>query len=295
MQAERSSNPDSASTETAGRPAYMTLILVHAPWLALLGVVLAPTIVWLWHRWTLGIWYNGHGVMIPFIVAYLFYDYVRRDPVVGEEASPWGFLFLGAGLLLILLDAAIKTQLLAALGLVVCLPGLSLLLLGRTRTHALLFPLLLAPFMLPIPAGFVASVHLLLRRITAWGTAHAIDFLGIPILREDTSLFLPRGQIEVADACSGFSTLYAAITLSFILSFMTNSNSRRLALICGAWLFAILCNMLRVSILVLLFHNFGTDPLRSYLHELSGMMSFGVALVLLFMIAGRKSLQQPAV
>lgn len=293
IRSESAVNPDSSGAAAVGRTAYRTSILVHAAWLALFGVVFAPTLAWLWHRWTLGIWYNGHGILIPFILAYLLYDYLRRDPASKEDSSPWGFLFLGAGLLLVVADAAIQTQLMSALGFVVCLPGLSLLLLGRKRTRALVFPLLLAPFMLPIPAGFVAGVHLLLRRITAWGTTHAIEILGIPVLREDTMLFLPRGAIGIVDACSGFSTLYAAITLSFILSFMTHSNARRVSLIIGAWVLAILCNTLRVSTLVLLFHNFGTDPLRSYLHELSGMMSFAVALALLFMIAGRKSLQQP--
>ena len=42
---------------------------------ALIGfaLVFGPTVVWLWHRWTISIWYNGHGMFVPLVVAYLAY------------------------------------------------------------------------------------------------------------------------------------------------------------------------------------------------------------------------------
>src|SRR5208283_669073 len=109
----------------------------HTVWILLAILVFAPTIYWLWQRWTMSVWNNVHGLFIPFIVAYFIREVLRSDQIVDAEQSAWGFLFLIPGLGMIVLDSAIRTQLLAAFGMVVCLPGLSLLLLGSRRTKAL--------------------------------------------------------------------------------------------------------------------------------------------------------------
>lgn len=259
-------------------------------WPALLVLAFAPTAGWLWERWTLSVWYNGHGLFMPFIVAYLVWEDLRDDPNREAAASPWGFLFLVSGLGLLVLDSAIRSQLLAAIGLVVCLPGLSLLLLGSTRTRRLAFPLIIAAFMLPIPAGFLSSVYLGLREITAWGTAHIVPLLGIPILRDGTMLLTPRSPVQVADACSGFSTLYAAVTTALILSHLSPSWRRRVALLASSVVLALACNIVRVTILVLIIHLWGVEPLETKLHEGSGVATFLVVIAALFAIAGRETL-----
>ena len=111
----------------------------HTVWTLLAILVFAPTIYWLWQRWTMSVWHNVHGMFIPFVVACFIGGVLRSDQIVDAEQSAWGFLFLIPGLGMIVLDSAIRTQLLSAFGMVVCLPGLSLLLLGRRRTQALAF------------------------------------------------------------------------------------------------------------------------------------------------------------
>ena len=48
---------------------------------ALFAVLYAPTVVWLWGRWTMSVWHNAHGLLIPFVVAYFAYQELitRRD------------------------------------------------------------------------------------------------------------------------------------------------------------------------------------------------------------------------
>lgn len=260
-------------------------ISVHWVWLALFCLAFAPTAAWLWHRWTLSIWYNGHGMFVPLIVAYLVRENLKRDPIVEPASSAWGFLFLVPGLAMLALDTAIRTQLLAAVGLVLCLPGLSLLLFGVGRTRALAFPLFLSAFMLPIPAGFIGDLHLVLRHISAWGAEGLVDLWGIPVLRQGTTLWLPEATVEVADSCSGFSTLYASIALGAILAYLSRSNARRSALMASAVVLAVACNMVRVAGLVLIIHYFGADPLKTTLHPASGVATFAVAFAVLLSMA----------
>jgi hypothetical protein len=37
-----------------------------------LTVLYAPTLVWLWERWTLSVWHHAHGLLIPPVVSARF-------------------------------------------------------------------------------------------------------------------------------------------------------------------------------------------------------------------------------
>jgi exosortase len=199
-------------------------------------------------------------------------------------------VFLVPSLLALALDSAIGTQLLSAVALVTCLPGLSLLLLGTKQTKRLIFPLIIAALMLPIPAGFVAPLHLTLREISAWGAWNVVPLFGIPIMLDDTFLHLPRNSLHVADACSGFSTLYAAVATALILAHWTPSKTKGFFVIVLAIMLSVMCNIVRVTALALLMHYKGAELLKTPLHEISGFATFIVTLALLFAIGGRGAL-----
>ncbi len=256
-------------------------------WFGLFCLAFAPTAMWLWERWTISIWYSGHGVFMPIILAYLIWDRFRDDPDMTRSSSPLGFLFLIPGLGMLALDTAIGTNLMAAVGLIICLPGLSLLLLGYERTKSLRFALVIASFMLPIPAGFVSQLHLALREITAWGTAQLLPLIGVPLSQDGTTLFIPGAAVEVADACSGFSTMYAALTTALILAHLRESAGRGVLLIVVGIIVALVSNTIRVTALAL-FVRFGYGHLLdTWLHEASGLVSFTLVIATLFLIAGR--------
>jgi exosortase len=250
--------------------------------LAAYGIIAAPTVQWLWQRWTMSIWHNGHGIFVPFLIAYLVRETLKDDPAKQEEASsPWGFAFLVPAMLLIILDSAIETQLLSALALVITLPGLSLLFLGARRTRALAFPWLLALFMLPIPAAFVEPVMAKLRIISSIGTERLIDLLGIPVVRDYTTLVLTGASVSIEDACSGFSTLYASLTFAFLFAHLAYSPAKKLMLVAAAAPIAIASNILRCAALAILADRYGDGILDTSLHVGSGLVSFASALVVL--------------
>src|SRR5215213_7395633 len=153
-----------------------------------LGLVLlyAPTVIWLWSRWTMSVWHNAHGLLIPPIVAYLAYLELQPMRHLPASASRWGFAIVIPALLLLALDAGMHTELLSAVSLVAILPGLSLLFLGVERTRAIAFPLAFATLALPIPLSLTETVHLVLRQISTVATAAIVPLLGVPIHAEGT-------------------------------------------------------------------------------------------------------------
>ena len=251
--------------------------------------VFAPTVQWMYLEWTRSIWSNQHGLFVPFVMAWLARNALREDHGPAET-SAWGFLPLGLGLALAVIDANAQTRYLAAAGLVTALPGLSLLLLGPRRTVALKVPLLIAIMLVPIP--YTLGTPLALRTLTATWVLPLLHALGYTALREGTQLILPRQSFMVADACSGVATLYASLAAALVLAALSTSLWRRVLLLVAAPILAVATNVARVTLLVILTQMFGSALLDTPIHEASGVATFVVELAALLAIANTRA--QPA-
>ena len=263
------------------RPRTALLVLVAAELL----ILFAPVMQWLYGRWTMSVWHHAHGLLIPPVVAWFCYDELRRfkgQPVTG---SAWGFAFLVPALALHAIDTTMHTQLLAAVALVLALPGLSLLLLGVPRTRAILFPLAFTAFALPIPLSMTESLHLALRQVATKGVTTLLPLLNVPFHSEATTIYLTRGTVQIADACSGFSTLYAALAVACLLAYSARNWKQSAVTLVAAVPIAIGANILRVLLLVALVAFSGEAVLDTWIHPASGMMTFAIALPALFWIA----------
>ncbi|MCK5354318.1 MAG: exosortase/archaeosortase family protein [Methyloprofundus sp.] len=249
---------------------------------SLLLLVFAPTMAWLFDRWTMGVWHNGHGILIACVVIYLIWGELKKNKQLAKSTTPWGFAILIPALFLHMLDAGMHTQLLSALAFFLSLPGFSLLFLGSERTKTILFPLSMLLFTLPIPLAFTESIHLSLRHIATDGTAWLLHFFDVPNFTSGTLIQVTNGSLRVADACSGFSTLYATITIAILTAYLSTSALRRIAVLSIAIPLAIGVNVIRVFMLTMLVQWFGIDVLATAAHEISGLLTFVVALPVIF-------------
>ena len=253
-------------------------------WVVLAELVLlyAPTLRWLYERWTMSVWHHAHGLLIPPVVAYFIWQELKSRAHLPRESSAWGFALLLPALVLHVLDTSMMTQLLSAASIVIALPGLSLLFLGPARTRAIVFPLVLTAFALPIPLALTEPVHMFLRQIATAGCAFALPLLGVPVFVEGTTLHLATTPVQISDACSGFSTLYAAIAVAYLTAYSTPGWKRKLLILAAAAPLAIAANVVRVILLVLLVVWRGPAILDTFVHPLSGMLTFAVALPVIF-------------
>jgi exosortase len=267
----------------------------HSHWrfwlLAIECVVLfAPTFLWLWQRWTMSVWQNGHGILVAGLVIYLVRGELLKMKSLPIESNGWGFAILIPALMMYMLDTGIHSQLLSGVALVFALPGFSLLFLGTVRTKAILFPLSTLLLTLPIPLVFTESIHLVLRHIATKSVAFLLKLIGVPVFSSGTLLEVEGGSLMVADACSGFATLYAAMTIAILTAYFCTSVSRRILLLLIAAPLAVAVNILRVLVLTLLVNWFGLDILATSAHEISGLLTFMIALPIIFYLG-----QEPVV
>jgi len=257
----------------------------------LLGVIIIsllmlymPTIFWLWGRWTMSVWQNGHGILVCALVIYLIWRELQKLKNILPSSNSLGFIILIPSLLLYMLDTGINTQLLSSFAMFSSLIGLSVLFLGVIKTKAILFPLLTMFLTLPIPLVFTEVIHLTLRHIATKSVEFILNQMGIPVFTSGTLLEIEGGTLMVADACSGFATLYAAITIAILTAYFCTSIKRRIILLLIAAPLAIGVNIIRVLVLALLVNYFGLNILATSAHELSGLLTFMVALPILFII-----------
>jgi exosortase len=261
---------------------------------ALFLFVYLPTAVWLVERWSMGVWWHVHGFAVFPIASWLARKRLRALPPAPPSHSALGFLFLAPAVLLRAIDAMAGFELLSAVSLLLALPGLALLFLGRARTRAIWFPLLFLVFALPVPLVVARPIHLALRHVAAVGTAGVLDFLGYEVHRNGMNLQVGPEGIEIADSCSGFSTLLALLMVGLLLAYLARARWWRGALL-AAWVVpaAAAANVVRCILLTMFAVAFGGDILATALHPLSGVFTFAAALGLLLGLERRLLGQRP--
>lgn len=272
-----------ASTSPAANPPRSALALGLLALAAVELVLLyAPTVSWLYERWTMSVWHNAHGLLIPPAVAYFAWQELRPLRADARDASAWGFAFLAPALAAHVLDTGMHTQILSAASICLALPGLSLLFLGTARTKAIAFPLAFTVFMLPIPLAITERIHMIGRQIATFASAHVLPLLGITVYSEGTSLHLTSGVLFVGDACSGFSTLYAAVAVAALTAYACDHWRGRVLALVSAVPLAMAANAFRVVLLAVLVQWRGMDVLDTWAHPASGMLTFALSLPVIF-------------
>ena len=249
----------------------------------LLGLCYAPILYRMGVQWATDE-NMGHGFFVPFIAGYLAWQ--RRDILLSIPRKPNGFgLVLVVWAALQAMAATLGAELFTArVAFVIALFG-TILYLGGTRwVKALLFPLLLLIFMIPIPAIIYASLTLRLQTLASQLGEAMITLMGIPVLRAGNTLQLPSQTLDVAEACSGIRSLLSLAFLSLVYAYFTDKRVwMRWALLIATVPIAIGANAVRVAVTGLM-SEINTQLAQGAYHEGEGYIVFIVALAALVFV-----------
>ena len=283
----RSAAPaDMPTGPTLARPS-----LAVAGVLVLTAILFAPTLAWLYEAFTESVWRNGHGLFVPLFMVLLARSALRRDASPAEESSAWGFAWLVPAVALVVADAGVGSLYLSVLGLVIALPGLSLLLLGARRTRALALPLALGVFLVPLPTLLEDRVGL--RVATAAFAKPMLEWVNAPVVWHQTQLRLPGGIFSVSENCSGFAALTASFAFAALLAITARSRVRGALLLLAVYPAVAIANGARAAVLALLTLRFGESIMfTTPLHGLSGIGVFIIVLGGLWLGADRAAFRR---
>ncbi|MGH7846335.1 MAG: exosortase C-terminal domain/associated protein EpsI [Candidatus Binatia bacterium] len=234
-------------------------------------------------------WYEhpsfSYGFLIPLIALYLVWE--RREVLraLPVEPNPWASLSLLGAVLIGLLGKAIGDLFIMRVAMVLALGGLAHLLLGRRFIKALLFPIAYLLLMIPAPYAFIKTLSYHLRLFDAVLAAEMLQFIGIPVYRDSYFLQLPGMLLEVADVCSGVSSLFTLFALGALYAyFLPLGAGARMAVLFSTLPFAVVVNLLRIVLTCALAYYFGPAMLQASFHAFSGTLTFLFSLFLVIVL-----------
>ena len=259
-------------------------------------------------------WWNdenySHGLLIPFIIAYILWT--QRERLARESTKPstlWGGAVVLLALMALWAGTAGAELFMQRISLVLILAGTVIYFWGFRLLQLLLVPLSLLALAIPIPAIIFNKVAFPLQLFASRCAVWSMSLFDIPVLRQGNVIeLLPLGaretrKLEVVEACSGIRSLMTLVTLAVVFAYFTHPRSdgspeghrrgviewlksygfwRSAVLILSAVPIAILTNGLRVSGTGVLAHYYGPEVADGFFHSFSGWVIYVAAFLLLF-------------
>lgn len=259
-------------------------------WLLLLlglAVLYGPTVI----DFAAGPWRgdrNSHGPIVLAVSAWYFYFHSKRLMEQGEAiarvpAPRRGWLVLVLGLLVYVLGRSQSLPLLELGSLIPVLLGLVLINFGVAVAKRFWFAFFLLCFAVPLPASVVDFITQPMKIGASWATEQVLYWLGYPVARSGVILTIGRYQLLVADACAGLNSLFTLEALGLLYMNVVRHESvfRNIALAVLIVPISFSSNVIRILILALLTYYMGDAVGQGFMHELSGMVLFLTALMLI--------------
>jgi exosortase len=256
------------------------------PWLALawFGALLAaayfPVLQHLVEQWNVDE-DVGHGYFVPLVAGFIAWQ--RRDQLLAMERKPawWGLGVMAWAALQGWVGALGAELFLQRTAFLVALVGLLLVVGGIQLVRALAFPLLLLPFMIPLPAVLYNQITFPLQLFASQVAEVCLGLIGIPVLRDGNVLELASQKLSVVEACSGIRSLLSLSFLSLVYAYFFDQKVwMRGVLLLATIPVAIIANSGRVTITGIL-SEINTEWAQGFFHSLEGWIIFAIALVLL--------------
>ncbi len=254
-------------------------------WLAIAAAVLFAALVWpvagwLWQEWLHNDYYS-HGPLVLVTAALLAWRlWPPPAQLTPSPADRYGLPLLALAAGLYLWASYARAPYLAALSAIALLAAL-LWSFGGVRLFAqLAFPVLILTLTVPLP--FVERATLPLAIYTGLTSGALANLLGAGVTITGVAVTLPNTALTIGAQCSGINSMMSLLAITTLAAFLFRGPWwGRLALVAAAVPLAALGNMLRVTSLLVVARQFGSDAAFLFYHDYSGPLFFLLALALL--------------
>lgn len=237
-------------------------------------------------EWTVNPQYN-YGWAVPFLCAYLLWRNnqplkVRSSNFKVQGSSPLpisAFCFLFSILafafpLARLVQEANPEWRLVSWALALITVGLTLLLVRHFSVSVFQrfsFPLCFFLVSVPWPTVIEGPIIQKLAAFNAVAAAEILNLFGVPALRHGNVIEIGTGFVGVEDACSGIRSFQACLMIGLFLGAYYQLRARRhVVLVLAGFSLAILFNLGRTVLLVVIAARKGTDAIAQW-HDPAGV------------------------
>ncbi|MCK5097874.1 MAG: exosortase/archaeosortase family protein [Desulfobacteraceae bacterium] len=227
----------------------------------------------------------SHGFLVPFIALYMVWhkkDVLSNIPI---EPSNIGMFLIVFGMLTHVIGNIGAESFMMRTSMIVTICGIIIYFCGIKMFKAVLIPVAYLIIMVPIPAIIWNKIAFPLQLFAANLSSQIINVIGIPVFREGNILHLANISFEVVDACSGLRSLTALLALTGVFAYLAPlSNLKKWILFFSAIPIAVAVNIVRLTITALMATYISLDAANGFVHDMSGLVLFMVALLLVYML-----------
>ncbi len=164
--------------------------------------------------------------------------------------------------------------------------GAALALFGWPGVRRLWFPIALTLYLFIWPGWALDALTGPLKIAVSQAVATALYAAGLPVAHAGAVISAGPYQLLVADACAGLNSLIALTAVGAVYLYAVKHADWRVNALVLASLIpvAIIANICRVTLLVLITLFMGFDAGQGFLHDGAGLLMFAVALALVFAV-----------
>jgi len=239
----------------------------------------APT---LWnlsrHHWSTSD--GAHGPII--LVSGLWLLFRQRDRLRFRPGSiGTGWLALGLPLLLLILYARTFRLLgLEAATVYATLLLLALFYWGPRAVRSLWVPIAYLAFLIKPPDMVVVELTQPLKIMISQAAVAVLHAANYPVAASGVLIQVAQYELLVQQACAGLGSLVTLLAMGMIYVHLTRPATRGhvLLLLLSILPIAVLANLLRVIILVLLTYHVSDAVAQSFAHEMAGVFTFAMSM-----------------
>ena len=156
---------------------------------------------------------------------------------------------------------------------------------GPAAMRRLWFAVLYLAFLIKPPYGGVAELTQPLKIALSELSVDLLHALGYPIGQSGVLIQIAQYELMVEQACAGLSSLVTLFALGLLYIHLTRPPGRMHAILLLAAIvpIAMVANLLRVIILVLLTYHAGDAVAQSVAHDAAGVVTFSLSMLGMFL------------
>lgn len=233
-------------------------------------------------------WSTEAGAHGPIVIATGIWLLYHNRLSIAQARGTWSLAAIPAvgGLAAYVFGRAYDFISIEAFGVYVVALAFILRLSGWREVRRNAFPLVYLGFAIPPPGWLIdratAPLQILVSR-----TAEVITKgLGYPVARQGVALDVGPYQLLVEQACAGMNSIMGLTAVSLLYIYLMRGMASRAALVLVLMIVpvAIIVNILRVTVLILVTYHFGDAAAQGFLHATTGIALFGAAVLIIFAI-----------
>lgn len=245
-----------------------------------------PALKVMWDRWFSADSYYSHGILIPFVVAYLIWQKREILAKVKIKRSGWGLPLIVAGIIIYLMSSILRVNFTASFSMLFVIFGFVLHFYGRETLRIILFPVCFLFFMLPLPSVVIVNISFKMKLFAAQIATAILNNMGIDAIRDGSIIKMRHAYVIVDDVCSGLRSLISLAALGSIFAYWMNGRMwKRILLFSTTIPIAIVTNVCRIVFLASISEIWGPQHAVGFVHDVSGFMVFALAFFMLLVVA----------